>query len=167
MIRKLLPLVAGLTLSACPMDLASPLSSSESGIPDGLEASITVEPGEVRQHQPFVATLRVANTTDRTIRVVTAHGCLVIPNVVLDGRRVPFEGSAWGCFAAVTTHTFAPGETRVQTWDMRAELYPEHPGDVGGAPAPKGLYHVQAEFDVATEAGSGSKPAVETRLRVR
>lgn len=167
MIRKLLPLVAGLTLSACPLNITGPQSSVESGLPEGLNASITVEPGEVRQHEPFVVTLRVENTTGRSIRVVTAHGCLVIPNVILDGRRVPFKGSTWGCTAATATHTFAPGEIRLQTWNMRAELYAAHAGEVDGAPAPKGVYRVQAEFDTLTGDGTGRKPAVETSLEVR
>jgi hypothetical protein len=62
--------------------------------------------------------------------VVTAHGCLAIPHVLRNGVRVPFKGSWWGCTAAITTHIFAPGETKTRTWDMLAELYAEHPGDL-------------------------------------
>lgn len=167
MIRMVLPLFVSLGLSACAMDLMSPQPGGEAKVLHGLEVSITVEPGEVRQHEPFVVTLRVANPTSDTVRIVTAHGCLAVPNLILDGRRVPFEGTGWGCIAVLTTHTFAPGEVLSEAWDMRAALYAEHPGDVRGAPAPRGLYRVQAEFDTPVEEGSGRKPVVESSLRVR
>jgi hypothetical protein len=109
----------------------------------------------------------VTNTTNDTIHVVTAHSCLAIPNVLNNGERIPFRGSGWGCFAAITTHSFGPGEVRSIKWDMKAELYAEQPGDVDGAPAPKGSYVVQAEFDTYPVDGSGRKPAVEAKLRVQ
>lgn len=166
MIRKLfLPLVAGLTLTACPLDITGRQSSLED-LPEGLEVSLTVEPGEVRQHEPFSVHLRVANTTTETIPMVTAGGCLAIPKVIRDGERVPFKGSWWGCTGAITTHTLAPGEIRLRSWDMYAELYAEHTGDPDGAPAPKGAYRVQAEFYTYAEGGSGPNPAVESSLRV-
>ena len=163
--RHALLLAVALIASACPYELTGPQSSLE-GLPEGLEVALTVEPGEVGQHAPFTVQLTVANTTAEPLEVTTANGCLAIPNVLRDGRRLPFEGSWWGCSAAITTHVFAPGETRTQTWAMRAELYAEHPGDVGGAPAPKGMYWVQAEFDTYVP-GLSRKPSVAAVLRVR
>lgn len=160
MIRTLLSLAACATLAACALDIAGP-QTDLTGLPAGLDVQLTVQPGEVGQHAPFTARLAVTNTTSGTLRVTTAHGCLATPHVLRDGRRVPFRGSWWGCTAAITTHTFAPGQTWTQIWEMRAELYAEHPGDVDGAPAPKGSYVVRAEFDTQ------HKPAAEAALRVR
>lgn len=136
-------------------------------LPEGLAVEFTVEPAEVAQHAPFSVQLSVTNTTADPIHVVTAHGCLAIPHVLRNGVRAPFKGSWWACTAAITTHTFAPGETRTRTWDMRAELYAEHPGDVDGVPAPKATYRVQAEFDTYVPGESGRKPFIERTLRVR
>jgi hypothetical protein len=166
MYRALPLLAAVLTLAACPLDVVGPRSDL-AGLPPGLDVAFTVEPSEVRQREPFTARLTVTNTTSEAIRVVTSHGCLAIPHVMRDGRRIPFRGSWWGCTAAITTHTFAPGDTRTLTWEMRAELYAEHPGDVEGAPAPRGTYLVQAEFDTFSEHGPHRKPVVERTLRVR
>lgn len=166
MIRAFLLLLPGLALAACAFDITGPRFGPE-GLPEGLDVTFTVEPGEVGQHAPFTVQLSVTNTTSDPIEVVTAHGCLAIPHVIRDGKRVPFKGSLWGCTAAVTTHTFAPGETRSLTWEMRAELYAQHQGDVDGAPAPTGTYRVQAEFDTPAVDGSSRKPTVERTLRVR
>lgn len=165
MIRNLFLLATALVTTACPFEIIGPQASLE-GLPAGLEVTLTVAPDQVAQHAPFSAELRVTNTTADTLRVVTAHGCLAIPNVLRDGERVPFEGSWWGCTAAITTHVFPPGETRSHTWQMRAELYAEHAGDVERAPAPRGTYWVQAEFDVYFP-GMTAKPAVAAMLRVR
>lgn len=151
-------------LAGCNLELAGPGPSLD-GLPEGLDVVFTVDPSAVVQHAPFSVRLDVTNTTTATIEVVTAHGCLAIPHVVRNGQRVPFRGSWWGCAAAITMHSFAPGETRSITWDMRAELYAEHTGDVEGAPAPKGNYLVKAEFDIYP-VNSGRKPAVTRSLRV-
>jgi hypothetical protein len=152
-------------LASCSTDIAGP-APLLNGIAAGLDVRLAVEPGEVAQHAPFMVRLDIRNTTPDTIHVVTAHGCLVLPHVVRDGRRIPFEGTAWGCTAAITTHVFAPGGGRSYAWPLRAELYSEHPGDPEGAPAPRGTYRLRAVFDVLMR-GSGEKPAVETTLRVR
>lgn len=162
-------ILASLALAACasdPVAVPGPRATLE-GFPAGLEARFTVEPGEVRQHEAFTAHLEVTNTTPDTIRVVTAHGCLVVPHVLLDGRPVPLQGSWWACTAAATGHVFAPGETRARTWEMRASLYAQEPGDVDGAPAPRGTYRIVAEFDTYSETPPYAKPAVEAPLRVR
>ena len=126
---------------------------------------LTVEPGSVARGGAFDATLTVTNETADTIRVTTAHGCLATPHVMRGETRVPFEGSWYGCTAAITTHTFAPGESRIRRWEMRAVLYAEHPGDADGRPAPGGIYSVRAEFD--TRGPDGSKPFIERTLLVR
>jgi hypothetical protein len=166
MIRAFPLLIASVAFAACALDIIAPRSDLDS-LPPGLDVQFTVEPVEVRQHERFTAQLSVTNTTADTIRVVTSHGCLVIPNVIRNGQRIPFKGSWWGCTAAITTHSFAPGETRMNTWEMAAELYAEHPGDIEGAPAPKGNYLVQAEFDTYSENGPSRKPSVERPLRVK
>jgi hypothetical protein len=166
MLRAPLALVAGVALAGCTLDFAGPRFSLE-GLPKGLDVQFTVEPGEVRQHEPFSAQLTVTNRTTQAIQVVTAHGCLALPRVILNGQRIPFQGSAWGCTAAITTHSFAPGATRSHTWDMRAELYSEHPGNAAGVPAPRGTYRIQAEFDTFSEHGPVRKPTVETTLHVK
>jgi hypothetical protein len=166
MIRTFALVLASAALTACTFDIVGPRAVLEN-LPGGLDVEFTVEPSEVSQHEPFTTQLRVTNTTSDTIRVVTAHGCLATPHVLRDGRRIPFHGSNWGCTAAITTHTFAPGASRVMTWNMRAELYAEHPGDTGGVPAPRGTYLVRAEFDTFSEDGPSRKPFVERTLRVR
>jgi hypothetical protein len=166
MIRTSVLLLTGVALTACVLDIAGPQPVTD-GLPEGLRVELTVEPGEVAQHEAFSVHLSVTNTTSHIIEVVTAHGCLAIPHVRRNGERIPFQGSWWGCTAAITTHTFAPGETWSRTWEMRAELYAEHPGEVDGVPAPKGTYHVQAEFDTLPVSESSRKPVVERTLRVR
>lgn len=166
MIRTLLPLLACAALAACTQELTAPQARLE-GIPAGLDVQFTVEPGTVAPHAPFTARLAVTNTTANTIRIVTNHGCLALPNVLRDGVRVPFRGSALGCTAAITTHVFAPGATRTLVWEMRAELYAQNPGDVDGAPAPRGTYRVQAEFNPFVQAPVGEKAFAETLLQVR
>jgi hypothetical protein len=166
MIRRFLLLLPGIALAACSHAITDSHLSLD-GLPAGLEVRFTVTPDEVSQHGPFAVQLDVTNTTKETVWVITAHSCLALPHVFRDGRRIPFEGSAWGCYAAITTHTFLPGQVWTMTWNMRASLYGEHPGDVEGAPAPKGTYRVRAEFDTFSEAGPAPKPAVERMLQVR
>jgi hypothetical protein len=166
MIRALQLLAAGIVLTACAREITAPQFNLEN-LPTGLEVQFVVEPGEVRQHEPFSANLTITNTSAETIQVVTSHGCLVTLNVIRNGQRVPFQGSLWGCTAAITTHTFAPGATRSYAWTLRAELYAQHAGDVEGDPAPKGAYLVQIEFDTRPEDGQTRKPLIERTLRVK
>jgi hypothetical protein len=169
MISRALLLLSAVVFAGCasePTAIPGPRASLE-GLPSGLDVRFTVEPGEVQQHESFNARLEVTNTTPDTIRVVTAHGCLVVPHVLLDGRPVPLQGSGWACTAAITTHTFAPGEVRTRDWEMRASLYAQEPGDVDGAPAPRGTYRIVAEFDTYSETPPYAKPRVEAALRVR
>jgi hypothetical protein len=158
------PILLVLLLAACSRDIAGPQPVLNE-IPAGLDVQLAVEPGEVAQHAPFAVRLDIRNTTSDTLRISTAHGCLAVPAVIRDGRRIPFEGSWWACTAAGASHTFAPGETRSHTWQMRAELYAEHPGDAQGAPAPRGTYRIRAEFDVPRS--GAERPGVERTLRVR
>lgn len=176
MIRAALLLVVGVALTGCALELTTPQpqllegppdGSEVEGLPQGLGVELRVEPGEVAQHGTFTVTLTVTNTTPAPIHLDTAHGCLAIPHVLRDGHRVPFQGSAWGCVAAITTHAFRPGEPRVITWTMQAELYAEHPGDEEGLPAPKGTYLVQAEFETFSPEGPTPNPVVERLLVVR
>jgi hypothetical protein len=115
----------------------------------------------------FTGRFTATNTTADTIRLVTAHGCLVTPGAFRNGVRVPIQGSAWGCTAAVTVHVFTPGETKSIEWQMRAALYAEHEGDTEGAPAPRASYQVRATFDTTPVDESGRRPGVEATLRVR
>jgi hypothetical protein len=158
-------LLLAAALASCSTDISGPTPLLNE-VPAGLTADLSLSPNEVAQHARLTARLDVRNDTPDTIRVVTAHGCLTTLSVVRDGRRIPFAGSALGCTAAITTHTFAPGQTRSRTWELRAELYSEFPGDVEGTPAPRGTYRVRAEFDLLG-AGDGERPGVETILRVR
>jgi hypothetical protein len=105
-LRVPLLLFAGAALAGCTLEFAGPRFDLE-GLPDGLVVQFTVEPAEVRQHEPFSAQLTVTNSTAQTIQVVTAHGCLAVPHVILNGQRIPFKGSWRGCTAAITGHTFA------------------------------------------------------------
>lgn len=163
---KTLLLLAAALIAGCDAVIVGPGSSLE-GLPPGLRVELDVDPGVVAPHAPFTARLSVTNTTTRELRVVTAHGCLAIPYVMRDQTRLPFEGSWWGCTAAITTHAFAPGETRTRIWEMRAELYAAHPGDRDGAPASPGVYRVGAEFDTYSPSGPTSKPSIERSLLVR
>jgi hypothetical protein len=166
MFRKLLFLLPSVVLVACDFELAGPHSELD-GLPEGLEVRLAVEPGEVSPHAPFTVHFSATNTTPDSIYLVTSHGCLVIPAVLRNGKRIPFRGSGWACTAAITTHTFAPGETRKIAWQMRAELYAENSGDRDGVPAPKGNYIVQAAFETRAIDDSGRTPVVEASLRVR
>lgn len=162
--RILVTALAAAALTACGAYVTAP-GTNLSGLPEGLHVGLTVAPDTVAQGGAFDATLTVTNRTAGTIRVTTAHGCLATPHVMREGRRVPFEGSGYGCTAAITTHTFAPGESRSQRWEMRAELYAEHPGDVDGQQAPSGDYLVRMEFDL--RGPDGTKPFIERSLLVR
>ena len=162
--RPSIVLALALIATACPFEIAGPDTSLD-GLPPGLDVTLELEPNVVAQHAPFTATLRVRNTTSEPISVTTSSTCLAVPHVLRDGRRIPFEGSWWGCGDAISTHVLAAGETRTKTWNMRAELYAEEQGDTDGAPAPRGTYWVQAEFDVYPPRG-GRKPSVAAVLRV-
>ena len=166
MMRRLPFLLAvALVATACPFEVAGPRTDLE-GLPDGLEVTLEVEPQVVAPHAPFTATLSVRNRTAEPISVTTASTCLAVLHVLRDGRRIPFQGSEWGCGDAISTHVIPPGETRTLTWNVRAELYAEEPDDPEGAPAPRGIYWVQAQFDVHVP-GVPDKPSVVTMLRVR
>jgi hypothetical protein len=163
MARSLWFLIPILTVGACLVHPTSPSGTLE-GLPTGLAIEFGLDRDEVPPHGPFSAILEITNTREDTVRVVTGMGCLVIPRVVRNGESVPFRGSAWGCTAAVTTHVFPPHETRSMSFDMHAELYAVAFGEVDGAPAPAGLYEVQAVFEVSPVAGR--KPMVADTLLV-
>ncbi len=153
-------------LVSCAREATAPAGNLD-GLPAGLDVQLALDPGEVSRRGSFSTLLSVTNTTADTIRVVTAHGCLAVPNVIRNGARIPFKGSGWGCTAAITTHTLAPGAVWSRTWEMHAELYAQEPGDPDGTPAPAGMYRVQAEFDTFAEGGATQKPTIERPLRVR
>jgi len=165
--RTILCVASLVALAACSSEPAGllPLHTVLDGLPAGLDVRFRVTPETVSQHQSFDVRLEITNTTDDTVRVVTANGCLAIPNVLRGNVRIPVQGSLWGCYAAVTTHTFAPGQTRTIRWQMSATLYDEQLGVADGAPLPKGRYIVQAEFDIYVP-GSNRKPVVELQLTV-
>ena len=127
----------------------------------GLTASLAIDRAAVGPHEEFTLTFHVANTTADTIRLATPHTCLALPHVRRDGKRIPFDGTALGCGAALTTHAFAPGFQRTTVFRLRAELYAEHPGDVDGVAAPVGSYLVQMVFETA------DRPALTRALVVR
>jgi hypothetical protein len=158
-------LLGTIALSACATEIAGPDPVNVSH-PEGLLLELTLSSDEVEQHGTLVATVSATNVSGDTVRVVTPGGCLHTLHVYRAGARVPFDGTAWGCRAAITTHVFAPGESRTQEWTLSASLYAEHPGDVEGLPAPRGSYSVRAEFDTGWE--SGGPPTVVARpLSVR
>jgi hypothetical protein len=152
MSRASVLLLATLALSACNGAISGP-GTVHGTIPSGLNLDLTLSASEVEQHASFVTTVTATNVTGDTVRLVTPHGCLYTLAVYRGGARVPFDGTAWGCTAAITEHVFAPGESRTHEWTLRAQLYAEHTGDVEGAPAPKGAYEVRARFDT-WEAGA-------------
>lgn len=164
--RRNIVLFLGVLLLAGCMEILSP-SDSTNGLPDGLEVSLVLDDAEVMQHAPFTARFTATNTTTSTMEIVTPHGCLVLPGVYRNGVRVPFKGSAYGCTAAITTHVFAPGETKTYEWSMRAELYAQEAGDTEGAPAPRGSYVVRVEFELQPPPGSQQRPRAETTLVVQ
>lgn len=159
-------LLAVALCTGCTSDVVGPEHGLD-GLPPELRVELTVEPAVVAPRGAFTVRLTVANTSAHEVEVVTAHGCLAVPHVMRNETRVPFEGSWWGCTAAITTHVFAPGGTVTREWEMRAELYAENPGDRDGAPAPPGVYRVRAEFDTYSPGIPGGKPAIERALVVR
>ena len=163
--RNSLLFLGFLLLTGCT-EILSP-SDSTGGLPDGLEVSLVLDDDEVMQHAPFTARFTATNTTTSTMQIVTSHGCLVLPGVYRNGVRVPFKGSLWGCTAAITTHVFAPGETKTYEWPMRAELYAQETGDIEGAPAPRGTYVVRVEFELQPPPGSQQRPRAERTLVVQ
>jgi hypothetical protein len=163
--RASLLLIGTLALSACNGTIAGP-DPVKVILPGELLLELTLSTDQVEQHGSFTATVSATNISGDTLRVVTPGGCLHTLHVYRGNVRIPFDGTAWGCTAAITTHVFAPGESRTHEWTLRARLYAEHPGDVEGAPAPKGSYSVLARFDTAWETG-GPAPVVSRTLTVR
>jgi hypothetical protein len=160
----LLLIATALVATACPFEVTGPETDLE-GLPDGLEVTLDVEPEGVTQHALFSATLRVRNTTLEPISITTASTCLALPHVLRNGRRMPFEGTTVGCGDAISNFVVPAGEALTVTWPLRAELYAEAPGDVDGAPAPRGTYWVQARFEVYSPGGT-HQPSVAAMLRV-
>lgn len=158
--RRKIGLFLGILLLAGCVEILPP-SDSTDGLPEGLAVSLVLDDDEVLQHAPFTARFTATNTTTSTMQIVTPHGCLVLPGVYRNGTRVPFQGSAYGCHTAITTHVFAPGETKTYEWSMRAELYAQDTGDTEGAPAPTGSYVVRVEFELE------QRPRAERTLLVR
>jgi len=163
--RASLLLLGTLALSACNGVISGP-DPVHVTIPAGLRLELTLSTDRVEQHGEFMTTVTATNVSDHTLSVVTPSGCLYTLDVYRGDVRVPFDGTAWGCHTAITTHVFAPGESRTHEWMLRARLYAEHPGDVEGAPAPKGTYSVRARFDTAWQTG-GPAPVVARTLTVR
>ncbi len=126
----------------------------------GLTVSLQVAPGAVGQDGEFDLTLTIANATGETIHIDTPHSCLALPHVMRGGQRVPFEGTAFGCHTALTTHVFPPGYESTTTFTLRATLYAEHAGDADGVAAPKGSYVVQMVFE------SAGRPTIGRTLQV-
>lgn len=166
MLRRIALVLAIVAFAACGFELAAP-SPDLDGLPAGLAIDFALEPAEIAPGGSFTARLSVTNTTSDTITIITGHGCLVLPNVIRGGKRYPFKGTAWACTAAVSGHVFAPGETKKRAWEMSAALYAENPGDMEGAPAPRGDYLVQAVFGTAPADESGRQPMVQATLRVK
>lgn len=166
--RTILCVASLVALAACSSEPAGPLPLHTvlDGLPTGLDVQFRVTPETVRQQQSFDTRLEITNTTGETVNVITANSCLAVPNVLRGNIRVPVQGSLWGCFAVVTTHTFAPGETRTITWPMSATQYAEQSGQADGAPLLKGRYIVQAEFGTYGP-GSNRKPVVEAQFTVQ
>jgi len=160
--KQISRMAALLVLVACSAEAAGPrpLHTVVDGLPAGLNVQFSVTPATVKQNQSFDALLEITNESGAAVTITTGHGCLAVPNVMRGNASVPVQGSRWGCTAAITNHTFAPGETREIRWPMKATLYADEPGAEDGAPLPPGTYSVQAEFDVYVP-GSNRKPVVE------
>jgi hypothetical protein len=121
---------------------------------------VAISASAIRPHQEFTLIYTLANTTDAAVSLDTPSGCLALPHVTRNGSRIPFEGTAWGCAAALTTHVFPPGYEQTTVYQLRAALYAEHPGDVDGAAPPVGSYVVQMVFETA------GRPAIGRALVV-
>jgi hypothetical protein len=136
-------------LAGCTSDATGPMAGLESeAFAHGLAVALTVDPAAVGENEGFDVELSVTNTRSEPVALTTLSSCLAIPGVYRNGKRMPFDGSWWGCWAAISTHVLAPGETVTRTWGMRARLYAERPGDPDGVGAPPGPYEVRVEFEV-------------------
>lgn len=165
----LLPLLAAAVVGGCDYSAAGPGDpppGETTVVAGGFDIVLSVRPHEVRPQEGFTVDLRVTNRRPREVTITTSHGCLALPSIHRGGDRIPFEGTALGCTAAVTDHTFGPGETAILSWEVEATLYAERAGDPDGVPAPAGDYVVRAEFDPGASDDRSPLPTVEAGLRV-
>jgi hypothetical protein len=161
MFRRLAIVLGSLSLASCALDLAGP----EQQLP-GLKVELSVEPNEVAPGDPFTAHVHLTNTTSDTIKLVTSESCLANLEILQGDERMPFRGEWLGCLTVITTHTFAPGETKTRSWELRAELHAKSTEEP--TPAPKGSYVVRAKIGMdPDDMSSGRRPVVEAELRVK
>lgn len=164
MYRKLTFLLASVMVAACSSSVTDP-TDTLAGLPKGLAVEFTMDPVEVGPHEPFTVSLKLTNTTARTITIDTPNQHLVHPKVTQGGERVLFRGSDLGVLPAHATHTFPPGEVVTRSWEVRAELMStDSAGNVIWLPAQLGTYLVEVEFQLG---GEGRRPAVGDTLKVK
>lgn len=126
------------------------------GVQEGLRVEVTVTPNVVRPGDSLLVTLRIVNTTAVSIQLGSRDGCVALPVVYADGRRVEWEGTALGCLMMLSTFTVPEGGSLTRQFPLLALLRRQTAPWAYDVPPPPGRYdlvmdmHVELD-DVARE----------------
>ena len=115
---------------------------------DALSVDLTVTPSVVSPGDSFVVTLTIVNLKPFPIQLGSGDSCVALPEVRVAGERQPWEGTALGCLAVVSTFTVPA--FGVLTWEFSLVALLEEstaPWDYT-VPPPPGTYTLVMEMHV-------------------
>lgn len=105
-----------------------------------LRVSLKVSPAALDPPGTVTARLTYMNLGSAVVDVVSGYGCLAFAAVSLDGQRVPFPATQYGCTTAITTRELAPGASLTAEWPLVV-------GDEDGPATPPGTYRFVAKLN--------------------
>jgi hypothetical protein len=111
------------------------------GLEDRLEITFEVSPPQVAPGSPFIAMLRMTNTSKKPVQLPSGYGCIAFMHVEGAPWGDPVDGTGYACTAASRTFRLAVGETLSQDWELAAQ------GSSGELLAP-GEYELVLDWNV-------------------
>lgn len=129
--------VAAMVLAACSADVSGPGEV----VTDDLRIALVVAPTAIERQEALTATLSLENRTTAPLELTSSCTALALIRTIRGGQPVDLEGSAGGCFTAITPFELGAGETLTRTYEIRAVRR-------DGEPVDRGTYVLQVDFMV-------------------
>lgn len=114
----------------------------------GVRAEFRISQTAFRVGDSVVATLSVRNHTDNAVVLRSGDSCLAVLTAWLGGERVDLKGTAFGCFAVVSSFTVPANDSLVLDFPIVAILNEGKSPWRYIVPPPTGDYELRATMHV-------------------
>ena len=117
-------------------------------VDESLSVRLDVTPATVAPGDSLVARLTLTNTDGAPVELSSPNGCLALPEVHRGGTPIRIQGTALGCFAALTTHVVPARDSLVREFRLRAAVDADQYIEPVDTTLAEGVYELWMNFQV-------------------